>query len=361
MLFLDSRSPSLEALLNMYGWHPKNLHDRFSEWFFFEQDYGLSSAGQSATHYLFLTSPSNGLDKDVKFFYASNELKSSKMFPKCMRDTIFSGNFHDKLVLNAKVTSISYTSSGVSVTTESNTTYEGDYAIVTFSLGVLQQGLVEFKPELPYWKRLAWSEFTMTTTTVIYAVFDQKLSLAKGYYTYATQDLNNNWIRDISSTLSHLPEYSNKTVLHLYSTGRHADRLADQTWDETVQNINTMLRNMFGKEPSNIYMTSPVKDSLLLGGSPTWPVGASWEDFDDVRRPVKRLFFAGDLCWYYRWTRSAIISGMETANVVTSCMNGQSCTYRQFGQTASDQTASPVQCPTTSPVECPTTKCILEY
>ena len=292
----------------------------------------------------------NGVDRTLQFFYSSNELKPSRKLPECMSDMIFTGDLQDKLVLNAKVTSIAYTSSGVTVTTESGSMYEGDYAIVTFSLGVLQRGVVDFKPQLPFWKRLAWSEFNMMTSTVLYAVFDTKLSLAKEHYTYVTHDLDNNWIRDMTSTLSHLPEYANKTVFHFYVTGRYAERLIDQPLSKTVEDVTIMFRNMFGEEPSNVYVVSAGKDPLLLGGHPVWPIGTSWEDFDDVRRPVDdRLFFAGDLCWYYRATRSALISGEETANVVTSCMNGGSCAYRQFAQTAS----SP-------PEECPTT-CNLDY
>ena len=340
---LDSRSPSLGALLTLYGWHPTTPIDWILEWYFFELDHGLALHAQSATNYLFLLSPTNGIAKTLQFYYSSNELKPARVLPKCMSDTIFAGDMQNKLVLNAKVTSISYTSSGVTVTTESGTTYEGDYAIVTFSLGVLQRGLVTFTPEIPFWKRLAWSEFDMLTTTVLYAVFDTKLSLANEFYTYVTHDLNNNWIRDMTSTLSHLPEYANKTVLHIYVTGRYAERLIDQAWSKTINDITIMFRNMFGKEPSNVYMAAPGKDPLLLGGFPSWPVGASWEDFDDVRRPVGgRLFFAGDLCWYFRVARASMISGEETANVVTSCMNGGSCAYRKFAQTA-----TPNECPTT--------------
>ena len=142
--------------------------------------------------------------------------------------------------------------------------------------------------------------------------------------------------------LTHLPEYVNKTVLHLHTTGQYATRLIDQAWSKTIDDITTIMVIMFGEKPSNIYMSSPGNDPLLLGGNPAWPVGASWADFDDVRRPVGRLYFAGDLCWYYRVVRSALVSGNETANVVTSCMNGGSCTYRQFAQTS-----SPEECPTT--------------
>ena len=206
---LDSRSPSLGALLTLYGWHPTKPIDWILEWLFFELDHGLTSHAQSAAHYLFLASPTNGVDGTTQYYYSSNEPKPSRALPKCMSNTIFAGDLENKLVLNAKVKSITYTSSGVTVTTDTGSTYEGDYAIVTFSLGVLQRGLVTFTPEIPFWKRLAWSEFNMLSATVLYAVFDTKLSLASEHYAYVTHDLDNNWIRDITPVLSHVPEYAN--------------------------------------------------------------------------------------------------------------------------------------------------------
>ena len=326
----------------MYGWHAKEPIDWFVEWYFFELDFGLRAHAQSAAHYLFLHSPTSGIDSGSHFQYSKNELKSSKFLPNCMKDMIFSGSLQNNIVLNAKVTSIAHNSSGVTVTTESGETYEGDYAIVTFSLGVLQRNMIEFRPQLPFWKRLAWSEFDMMTTTILYVVFERNLSLSAEYFTYLTHDLDKSWIRDVTPLLTHLPEYVNKTVLHLHTTGQYAARLIDQAWSKTFDDITAIMVIMFGEKPSNIYMSSPGNDPLLLGGNPAWPVGASWADFDDVRRPVGRLYFAGDLCWYYRVVRSALVSGNETANVVTSCMNGGSCTYRQFAQTS-----SPEECPTT--------------
>jgi polyamine oxidase len=47
------------------------------------------------------------------------------------------------------VREISYSSTGVTVKTEDNSTYQADYVMVSASLGVLQSDLIQFKPQLP--------------------------------------------------------------------------------------------------------------------------------------------------------------------------------------------------------------------
>lgn len=64
-------------------------------------------------------------------------------------------------MLNATVKSISYSSDGVEVTLVDGTKLEADYALVTFSVGVLQNDDVAFKPALPDWKQEAIQSITM--------------------------------------------------------------------------------------------------------------------------------------------------------------------------------------------------------
>jgi polyamine oxidase len=60
----------------------------------------------------------------------------------------------DRVMLNSTVENISYSPyGGVEVTlTDGSTRLSADYAIVTFSLGVLQNDDVRFEPDLPMWK-----------------------------------------------------------------------------------------------------------------------------------------------------------------------------------------------------------------
>jgi polyamine oxidase len=70
----------------------------------------------------------------------------------------------DQLLLNSIVTSISYSGDGVSVTLKDGSVLVADYALVTFSLGVLQHDDVKFQPELPMWKQEAIDSMTMVDT-----------------------------------------------------------------------------------------------------------------------------------------------------------------------------------------------------
>ena len=66
-----------------------------------------------------------------------------------------------QLKLNSTVTNIGYGTSGIKVTLKDNETIEADYALVTFSVGVLQNDDVVFEPELPDWKQEAIQAITM--------------------------------------------------------------------------------------------------------------------------------------------------------------------------------------------------------
>lgn len=55
--------------------------------------------------------------------------------------------------LNSTVKGIKYSKSGVTVTLTDGTKLEADYALVTFSVGVLQNDDVSFSPILPDWKQ----------------------------------------------------------------------------------------------------------------------------------------------------------------------------------------------------------------
>ena len=66
-----------------------------------------------------------------------------------------------QVLYNATVTNITYSSSGVSVSLADGRKLEADYAICTFSLGVLQHDDVIFDPPLPDWKQEAIQSMVM--------------------------------------------------------------------------------------------------------------------------------------------------------------------------------------------------------
>ena len=70
----------------------------------------------------------------------------------------------DRLVLSTVITNITYSADGVVAITSNGDYIQADYAICTFSVGVLQHdSAVTFEPELPHWKKTAIEKCEMGT------------------------------------------------------------------------------------------------------------------------------------------------------------------------------------------------------
>ncbi|KAJ7609267.1 flavin-containing amine oxidoreductase-domain containing protein [Roridomyces roridus] len=76
-----------------------------------------------------------------------------------------------QVLLNATVTDIAYSSDAVVVTLANGSKISADYAISTFSVGVLQHDDVAFEPTLPLWKQEAIQSMTMATYTKLFLQF----------------------------------------------------------------------------------------------------------------------------------------------------------------------------------------------
>lgn len=80
-----------------------------------------------------------------------------------------------RLLLNTIVSNIEYSDEGVEVTMEDGSCISADYAVCTFSLGVLQhESAVEFDPPLPDWKKASIDMFNLGTYTKIFMQFPER-------------------------------------------------------------------------------------------------------------------------------------------------------------------------------------------
>jgi polyamine oxidase len=72
----------------------------------------------------------------------------------------------EQILLNATVKAIKYTNDRVWVSLLDGTSLSADYALVTFSLGVLQHDDVLFEPTLPKWKSEAIHGMAMVSRVI---------------------------------------------------------------------------------------------------------------------------------------------------------------------------------------------------
>ena len=83
----------------------------------------------------------------------------------------FYSNFPEKILVNQTVTRIKYSDESVEVTTAEGIIYSAEYALCTFSTGVLGSKMVTFNPDLPDWKKEAIFRLRMVYYTKIFLKF----------------------------------------------------------------------------------------------------------------------------------------------------------------------------------------------
>ena len=156
----------------------------------------------------------------------------------------FYSSFPEKILVNQTVTRITYSDESVEVTTAEGIIYSAEYALCTFSTGVLGSKMVTFDPDLPDWKKEAIFRLRMVHYTKIFLKFPTNfwddsefiLHVSKqrtGYFPHF-QDLDR-------------PGFFNgSTMLLATVTGDEALRIEAQDNSQTLEEVMQVLRNMYG-------------------------------------------------------------------------------------------------------------------
>ncbi|KAI8971522.1 hypothetical protein BDF20DRAFT_915323 [Mycotypha africana] len=254
-----------------------------------------------------------------------------------------------RLMLNTKVTKVLYNHRSVTVQTESNDIIEADYAICTFSLGVLQSDDVEFEPSFPEWKREALLSFHMTTYTKIFLKFDHRfwgdwqfalyannVSHHGGYYT-VWQNLN-------APGYLFQPTATGDNILMVTTTDKESHRIERMTDAQVQKEIMQVLQQMFSTNadhhngsPTSIIVEPPThiliprwhQHPLFRGSYSNWPIGASRRHHKNMRAPLHNtLWFAGEAmsAEYYGYLHGAWLEGDSVAKSLIQCINS-TCPY----------------------------------
>ncbi|KAF3353982.1 hypothetical protein VdG1_07881 [Verticillium dahliae VDG1] len=180
---------------------------------------------------------------------------------------------------------------------------EAEYAICTFSVGVLQNDVVEFQPRLPVWKREAIEQFQMGTYTKIFMQFNESF-----------------WPQDAQFLL-----YADEDERGWYP----AFRAEQQTDEETKGQILTVLRKMFPDatvpEPTAFMYPRWGQEEWAFGSYSNWPVGMTLTKHQNLRANVGRLWFAGEAnsAKYYGFMHGAYYEGKDAGERVAAMVRGE--------------------------------------
>ena len=239
-----------------------------------------------------------------------------------------------RLLLNTIVTNITYSHSGVKILTNSNAPggYQGcieaDYALITFSVGVLQSGDITFSPELPTWKQIAIQTFQMGIYTKIFFQFPPDKIFWSPDYQYLLYASPQRGYYPIFQPLD-LPEFVPGSGIFFATVVTDQSRKVEaQSDEETKQEILTVLREMFGTEnvPEPIDFMYPRwgKFPWAYGSYSNWPPGLTLEGHQNLRANVGRVYFAGEAtsAEYYGYLHGAWIEGKRAGEDLAELVKG---------------------------------------
>ncbi|KAH3835078.1 uncharacterized protein LOC127878105 [Dreissena polymorpha] len=304
---------NVQTGLRHFNWRPASPVEDCVETFVLDFETGLTPTGLSGSHL------------NMKRTYA--EFGNSQMiavkhpsgFSTIVRKMCeeFLGKSDDRLVLNKTVIRINHGDKGVSVLTADGDVYTADYAIVTFSLGVLQQRMVKFSPPLPDDKLLAIDKFGIARYTHIYVKFRDAFWDSSMFIVFASK------LRGRFSCWQNLNTiYPGSNILQLSLFDDDSRWVEMSTDQEVIAEVTRTLRTMYPatKDPELVgfHISRWNSNPLFMGAFSYWPTAFTNGDMKTLQKPNGRIHFAGEYLHpiHYGFAHSAFLTGKRTAHEI---------------------------------------------
>ncbi|RCI12224.1 hypothetical protein L249_0157 [Ophiocordyceps polyrhachis-furcata BCC 54312] len=236
----------------------------------------------------------------------------------------------DRLQLRKRIKDISHSDRGVVIHSDDGSCVEAEYAICTFSLGVLQADDVKFHPALPDWKRTAIRSFSMGTYTKLFLQFNESFwPRDKQFMLYASPTTRGYY--PVWQSLDADGFLPGSNIIFATTTYDESYRIEQQSDQETKEELLAVLAQMFPDvkmpQPTAFMYPRWTKTPWARGSYSNWPVGTTLEMHQNLRANVGRLWFAGEAisAQYFGFLHGAWFEGREAGAHVGQFVRGDGC------------------------------------
>ncbi|KAI7892919.1 uncharacterized protein EV154DRAFT_550320 [Mucor mucedo] len=317
--------------LDLVGWQPSNAFEEAAEFYYWDWEFGetpeLSSTVFAAVNDNW-TYSGFGPDGD-----GNNYVVDQRGFKHIFLEEskkVFKTDADKRLLLNTTVTKIAYNNKGVTVHTSKGDTIHADYAITTFSLGVLQHDDIEWSPALPDWKREGLYGFHMATYTKIFFNFPYQFWDDSQFTVWADPDRRgymNAW-QNLNAP-GYFPKNTSTNIFFVTTTQDLSYEVENKTDEEVKEEIMVVLRKMYGNdipEPTDFMFPRWHTNPLFRGSYSNWPIGELDEHHANMKAPLNnRVFFAGEALSteYFGFLQGAWFTGAKAGVDVALCLKGR--------------------------------------
>ncbi|KAF9529044.1 amine oxidase [Crepidotus variabilis] len=312
---------------SLIGAKASDAHSAASEYFQFDWEYAQTAAQSS----LIASSWGNNYTYDVDQGGFSDDNRLSvdpRGFKTIIQQEAAEFLKPNQMVLNSTVKLVKYDDSGVTVTLTNGQTYTGDYALCTFSLGVLQNDDVVFEPALPDYKEEAIQSMVMATYTKIFMQFPEKFWFDTEMALYADSERGR---YPIWQSLDHPNFYPGSGIIFVTVTGDFSNRIEAlpdaQVKTEVLSVLKSMFPNATVPEPLDFFFPRWHANPLYRGSYSNWPPSFSSDHLSNLRANVGKLHFTGEANsrQYFGFLHGAYDEGLKIGTSIADCIQNGSC------------------------------------
>lgn len=342
---------SVRAGLSLSGWNPRTMGDmqmaaEAVEWWEWDWEYAWTPEESSEEFGI--------ANYNTTFYQWSDE--NNYVWDQRGFNTFIVGEAYTylspndtRLWLNTIVTNISYSDSGVTVYNEDGSCIEAEYAVCTFSVGVLQHDVVTFVPELPQWKQDAIAMFEMGTYTKIFLQFNETFWDPDTQFFLYASPTTRGWypVWQSLSTPGFIPGSNIIFVTVVEQQSYRIEKMSDEAvLAEVTGALQLMFPDITIPQPTAFMFPRWTETKWAYGSYSNWPPGTTLEMHQNLRANVGRLWFAGEATSapYYGFLQAAYYEGKEVGERIAGMLTGD-CLNTNYDDTGSGNiTADGVTC-----------------
>ncbi|TFK45901.1 amine oxidase [Heliocybe sulcata] len=315
------------------GYTPRTPHEQVAEYYTFDWEY---ADGPERTSWW-----ASGVSTNATYEPTAGGFSRSNHFsidPRGFSHFLKSeaGSFLDptQVLLNSTVTAQGE-ETGVEVTLANGEVLRAEYAVCTFSLGVLQGGAVEWDAGLmPPRKKEAVEAMSMGVFTKIFLQFSQKFWFDTEFALYADPQERGRYA--VWQSLDHPEFWPGSGVLFVTVTGDFARRVDAMPEEEVKAEVLDVLGKMYPNvtipEPMAFHIPHWLSDPLFRGSYSNWPANFTREEHGILRAKTGgrggkgRVRFAGEHTSerWFGFLHGAYYEGMSAAEEMVECIEGGS-------------------------------------
>ena len=312
---------TMREALSANGWIPTTPLDNLIEWSGSDgEEYCVPPKNVS----LFMNFPDEtytdfGDPNLTVDYFVTNQEEGFEKVVRCLSEDFLEKD-DKRLILSSVVMEVDWSNSEyVCVTVKEKDSikkYCASYAILTFSIGVLQSDVVKFIPPLPTTKRDAINKYEYVLFLKIFLEFEEEF--------WRDDNMVDNF-RHVDSIRGHfvifLKIQKSIPVLFTIVTSEVAKMVYKQSVSETTSQIMKVLRNIYGEstpEPVRVTIPDWGVNPFYYGMFSATPLGVDEEVMGMLSQPVGRLHFGGEATSqkYFGFLHGGYFSGINTANEI---------------------------------------------